>query len=146
MSVTLIGANSTTESSINMQIPMFIESISAGFPSPAQDYIESQLDLNDLCIKHPAATFFVRVNGESMLDAGIFPEDILIVDRSIQARHGDIVIASLFGELTVKLLELHPEIRLVPCNRAFSAIHIKAESDLDIFGVVVFTIHNLRKK
>jgi DNA polymerase V len=73
-------------------IPLFLERVSAGFPSPAQDFIEKTPDINELCVKHPAATFFVRVSGDSMTDAGIFPDDILAVDRSLQARHGDIVI------------------------------------------------------
>ena len=76
----------------------------AGFPSPADDYIETMLDLNEYLIKHPAATFFVKASGESMVNAGIHSGDILIVDRSLEAVHGKIVIAALNGELTVKRL------------------------------------------
>ena len=89
-----------------LAIPLFMECVSAGFPSPAQDYVEQTLDLNELCIKHPASTFFVRVEGDSMIEAGIYPNDILVVDRPVQAEHCDIVIAGLHGELTVKELEL----------------------------------------
>ena len=100
----------------------YTERVPAGFPSPAQDYIEQTLDLNELCISHPAATFFVRVEGESMTGAGIFPNDILVVDRSLTARHGDIVIASLEREMTVKQLHLKPEpVRLLACNPGVSA-------------------------
>ena len=70
-----------------LSIPLFLERISAGFPSPAEDYIEKTLDLNELCIEHPTATFFVRVQGESMIEAGIFPDDVLVVDRSLLAGH-----------------------------------------------------------
>ena len=93
--------------------------VSAGFPSPAQDYVEQTLDLNELCIKRPAATFFVRVEGDSMIDAGIHPDDILVVDRSVQAEHGDIVIAGIHGELTVKELQLRPCVKLIPRNQGY---------------------------
>ncbi len=126
-----------------LKIPLFIEAIVAGFPSPAQDYVEQALDLNKLCIKHPAATFFVRVKGESMLDAGIYPDDILVVDRALQARHGDVVIACLHGELTVKRLHTRPSLRLLACNPAYPPIDIPEAAELDIFGVVTYAIHNL---
>jgi DNA polymerase V len=89
MSCILLGDSS---SFLRLNIPLFLERVSAGFPSPAEDYIEKTLDLNELCIQHPAATFFVRVQGESMIDAGIFPDDVLVVDRSLHAQHGDIII------------------------------------------------------
>ncbi len=130
----------------HLAIPLFSDRISAGFPSPAQDYIEQALDLNELCIKHPAATFFVRVEGDSMVDAGISPNDILVVDRSITAEHGDIVIAGIHGELTVKLLELRPFARLVPCNKAYQPIKIPDGCELDIFGVVTSVVRNMRHK
>ena len=84
---------------------MFTDKVAAGFPSPANDYIEKTLDLNDLLVQKPAATFFVRAEGESMLGAGIHPNDILVVDRSIEAVPGKIVICALNGELTVKRLK-----------------------------------------
>lgn len=87
-----------------LQLPLFISKVSAGFPSPAQNYVEQTLDLNELCIKRPAATFFVRVEGESMIDAGIFHNDILVVDRTMKPLHGDIVVAQVDGEFTVKEL------------------------------------------
>ena len=129
-----------------LKIPLFLERVSAGFPSPAQDYIEQTLDLNELCIQHPAATFFVRVEGESMCEAGIYPGDILVVDRSIQAEHGDIVIAGLRGEFTVKELELRTSVRLVPRNKAYQPIEITEASELDIFGVVTSVVRNMRRK
>lgn len=129
-----------------LEIPLFLERVSAGFPSPAQDYIEQTLDLNELCIKHPAATFFVRVEGDSMIEAGIYPNDILVVDRSVRADHGDIVIAGFHGELTVKELELRPVTRLVPRNKAYQAIEVPEGCELEIFGVVTSVVRNMRHK
>jgi DNA polymerase V len=129
-----------------LQIPLFSEAVSAGFPSPAQDYIEKALDLNELCIKRPAATFFVRVEGDSMIQAGIYAGDILVVDRSVTAEHGDTVIVAIHGEMTVKELELRPVVRLVPRNPAYPAIKIPEGTALDIFGVVTNVIRNIRQK
>lgn len=128
-----------------LDIPLFLESIAAGFPSPASDYCERRLDLNELCIQKPAATYFVRAQGDSMRDAGIFPGDVLVVDRSLDAKHGDIVIVAFNGELTVKKLETIPEVRLVPMNAQYAPIIVPEESDLEIFGVVTTSIHSLRK-
>jgi len=86
-------------------LPLFTGKVAAGFPSPADDYIENNLDLNELLVQKPAATFFVRAQGESMLGAGIHPNDILVVDRSLEAVPGKVVICSINGELTVKRLE-----------------------------------------
>ncbi|TNF49313.1 MAG: translesion error-prone DNA polymerase V autoproteolytic subunit [Deltaproteobacteria bacterium] len=126
-------------------IPMFSDAVAAGFPSPATDYCERKLDLNDLCIQKPAATYFVRAQGDSMLDAGIFPGDVLVIDRSLDASHGDIVIAAVNGELTVKLLETKPQTRLVPMNSQHAAIVIPEGAELEIFGVATNVIHSLRK-
>jgi len=126
-------------------IPLFSDAVAAGFPSPATDYCERKLDLNDLCIQKPAATYFVRAQGDSMIDAGIFPGDVLVIDRSIDASHGDIVIAAVNGELTVKLLETKPQTRLVPMNSQHAPIVIPEGTELEIFGVATNVIHSLRK-
>ena len=126
-------------------IPLFLDRISAGFPSPAQDYIERTLDLNELCVKHPAATFFVRVQGDSMIDVGIYPNDVLSVDRSLKAVHGDIVIACLDAEMTVKELALKPTMRLIPRNSAYEPIDVSDGSELEIFGVVTNVIRTIRR-
>ncbi len=125
-----------------LAIPFFLMRVSAGFPSPAQDYIEKTLDLNELCIKHPAATYFVRVEGESMIEAGIFNGDVLVVDRSLTADHGDIVIAELAGEMTVKQLELKPKTRLIARNKDYPPIENLEE--LCIFGVVTNVVRSLK--
>ena len=141
MSVVPIGKSSNFTS---LDIPLFLDSVPAGFPSPASDYCESRLDLNELCIKTPAATYFVRAQGDSMIDAGIFSGDVLVVDRSLTARHGDIVILEFNGELTVKKLELKPYPQLVPMNKKHSPIPIPDGADLEIFGVVTTSVHSLR--
>jgi DNA polymerase V len=128
-----------------LDIQLFSDAAPAGFPSPATDYCERKLDLNELCIQHPAATYFVRAQGDSMIDAGIFPGDVLVVDRSIAATHGDVVIASVNGELTVKRLETNPKTRLVPMNSHHDPIDIPEEADLEVFGVATTVIHSLRK-
>ena len=142
MTVKIIGRSDTFE---KLSIPLFRESVPAGFPSPATDYCERKLDMNELCIQKPAATYFVRAQGDSMIDAGIFPGDVLVIDRSIGASHGDIVIAAVNGELTVKLLETKPQTRLVAMNSQHAAIVIPEETELEIFGVATNVIHSLRK-
>lgn len=121
-------------------IPLFEDSVSAGFPSPANDYIDRVLDLNELCIRRPASTFFVRVSGDSMTDAGIFDQDILVVDRSISPKHEDFVIASLDGEFTIKKLCLKPVFKLEACNKNYPDITIK--DDWEVFGVVVSVVRS----
>ena len=126
-------------------IPLFSDAVPAGFPSPATDYCERKLDLNELCVQNPAATYFVRAQGDSMIDAGIFPGDVLVIDRSIHATHGDIVIAAVNGELTVKRLETKPQTRLVPMNSKYDPVSVPEEADLEVFGVATTVIHRLRK-
>lgn len=128
----------------HIEIPIYSGKVAAGFPSPADDYIEKTLDLNDLLIQKPAATFFVRAEGESMLGAGIHPNDILVVDRSIDPVVGKVVICALNGELTVKRLKsIGSEIILGAENPTYSDITVKEEIDLVIWGVVTNVIHSL---
>jgi len=123
-------------------LPLFSGGVSAGFPSPAEDYTDRRLDLNDLLIRNPAATFFVRVDGDSMIGAGIHHDDILVVDRSRQAGSGDIVIAVLDGELTVKrLVRTARSCRLVAENSDYPSIEILEEHDCEIWGVVTSVVH-----
>ncbi len=125
-------------------LPLYAARVAAGFPSPADDYIEGKLDLNQHLVKHPAATFFVRVEGDSMIGAGIHSGDILVVDRSLKPCHGKIVIAVLDGELTVKRLEQRKGVlRLLPENNSYQAIEITDAMDFTIWGVVTNVIHSL---
>ncbi len=125
-------------------VPLFTSKVAAGFPSPADDYIEKTLDLNDLLIQKPAATFFVRAEGESMLGAGIHPNDILVVDRSIKPVLGKIVICALNGELTVKRLKsIGHEIILGAENPEYKDIVVHQSIELIIWGVVTNVIHSV---
>lgn len=130
--------------STRYKLPVFLGRLPAGFPSPADDYIEGKLDLNRHLIKHPAATFFVRVTGDSMLDAGIHSSDILIVDRSLEAIDGNVIVAALDGELTVKrLYKRNNVLRLLPANKNYQPIEIQAQQSFEIWGVVTNVIHAL---
>ena len=122
--------------------PLMESPVSCGFPSPAEQYIESPLDLNDLLVKRPAATYFVRAAGDSMLGAGIRPGDILVADRSLTPLDGSIVIACVDNEFTVKILR-HDDagFRLEPANRKYKAIRLDGDRELRIFGVVTACIH-----
>jgi DNA polymerase V len=127
-----------------ISLPLFISKVSAGFPSPADDYVEKTLDLNELCVKQPAATFFVRVEGESMLGAGIHPNDILVVDRSIEPVPGRIVVCALNGELTVKRLDCeNDQWKLKAENPDYPDIELHEELDMIVWGVVTNVIHSV---
>lgn len=122
--------------------PLFSCGVSAGFPSPAEDYIERQLDLNELLIQKPSATFFVRVNGDSMTGAGINHNDILVVDRSLDPVSGKIVIAIIDGEFTVKrMIRDDYSCKLVAENPDYPPIEITEESSCEVWGVVTSSIH-----
>lgn len=121
--------------------PLFLARISAGFPSPADDYVESALDLNAYLVRNPAATFMVKVGGDSMIGAGIADGDLLVVDRSEEAAHGKIVVAVLDGELTVKRLHIRKDVRLlVPENPKYKPLRIESGQELQLWGVVTGVI------
>ncbi len=123
-------------------LPLYLESIAAGFPSPAADYVEGKLDLNEFLIKHPAATFIVRVTGDSMEGAGIHSQDLLVVDRSLEPVDGRIVIAVIDSELTVKRLRKKAgKIWLMAENAEYPPIPISDDATLVIWGVVTAVIH-----
>lgn len=124
-----------------ISLPFFSVKIAAGFPSPAEDHITDNIDLNKHLIKHPAATFFVQVSGHSMKDVGIYDGDILIVDRALDPKDGSIVVAIIDGEFTVKRIKLENQnIYLLPENSEFTPIKISPEMDFSIWGVVSTTI------
>ena len=123
--------------------------IKAGFPSPAQDYMRESLDFNRDFIRHPEATFYGRVDGDSMEDAGIDDGDIAVIDRFLEAQDGDIVVGYVNGEFTMKRLDLsHKEdgyIELCPANKDFKPIRIDESDDFEVWGVVVWTIKSWRR-
>ena len=125
-------------------LPLMAGDVAAGFPSPADDYVEAQLDLNDHLIQHPAATYFIRATGESMTGAGIHPGDLLVVDRSEAPTSGRVVIAAINGELLVKrLIRSGGRITLQAENPDFPPIHVDdgPDADLTVWGVVIAVIH-----
>ena len=124
-------------------------SIMAGFPSPADDYQNDSLDFNRDLIRHPEATFYGKVEGDSMIEAGICNGDIAVIDRSLEPRHGDVVVGYINREFTIKYLDLtHTEdgyIELRPANKMFKPIRINENDEFEVWGVVVWTIKNWRK-
>lgn len=127
---------------VSYSLPVFSSTVQGGFPSPADDYIEKQLDLNELMIQHPVATFYVRVEGDSMKNAFIQSGDILVVDRALKASSGKIVVAVVNGEFTVKRFCIEGgKIYLQPENEAYESISIDEESDFQVWGVVTYVIH-----
>lgn len=133
-----------TEQRLALRLPLFLAGVQAGFPSPADDFIDKRLDLNEHLIKHPAATFFVRAVGNSMLGVGIHNGDLLIVDRAAEAQVGKTIIAAVHGELTVKRLEKRGErLMLVPANPDYPSIDVTDGEGFEIWGVVTYVIHNL---
>ncbi|MBN9342901.1 MAG: translesion error-prone DNA polymerase V autoproteolytic subunit [Holosporales bacterium] len=134
--------NALTSSS--QPLTLFDARVAAGAPSPAEDFSDGQLDLNDHLLKNPQSTFFVRVSGDSMINAGIHPEDLLIVDRSIRPAQGRVVIAVVNGELTVKrLFKENNKVFLMPENPNYPALEITEEMDFMIWGVVTNVIHTV---
>ncbi|MDI6860700.1 MAG: translesion error-prone DNA polymerase V autoproteolytic subunit [Caldisericia bacterium] len=127
-----------------LKLPLYSSKVSAGFPSPADDFIEKTLDLNDLLIKHPQATFFVRVLGNSMINANIRDGDILVVDKALEPKEGDIVIANVDGEFVLKRIRKKDgKLYLFPENSDFNPIEIKEGMECEIWGVVTYVIHKI---
>ena len=126
-----------------LKIPLLSDSISAGFPSPADDYTEENIDLNEHLISNPFSTFFLRVKGDSMLNAGIKDKDLIIVDKSLRAKPGNIVIAMIDGEFTIKRLSIKDnELYLKAENHNYPDFRFKNHIDVQIWGVVIYSIHS----
>ncbi|HEY4136511.1 MAG TPA: translesion error-prone DNA polymerase V autoproteolytic subunit [Alphaproteobacteria bacterium] len=135
-----------TENPTKTPLILYASRVRAGFPSPAEDYVEGQLDLNEHLIARPAATFLIRVVGDSMIEAGIFPNDLLVVDRSLPPVHDSIVVAVVDGELTVKrLFDRFGQLRLEAANPAYPAIQISGDMELWCWGVVTSSIHEFTR-
>ncbi len=127
-----------------LKLPLVDAFISAGFPSPADDYIEGKLDLNRQLIKNPSSTFFARVRGTSMTDVGINDGDILIIDKSLEAKHNSVLVCFIDGEFTVKKVQkIKGELFLIPQSKDFAPIKVSRESDFRLWGVVTYCIHKL---
>jgi DNA polymerase V len=130
----------------NEKLPsMAQDGIHAGFPSPATDYMTQAIDLNKELVKHPAATFYGRVVGDSMIDAGVDEGDILVIDRSLAAKDGDMAVCFVDGEFTLKYLRFHNGgLTLVPANEKYPSIEIEGDTDFIMWGVVTYVIKKIR--
>lgn len=138
--VTLFKAETATE----LALPLVNTSISAGFPSPALDFIDLSIDLNRHLIAHPSATFYGRVKGQSMKDAGIHDGDLLVIDKSLEPASGKIAVCSLDGDFTLKRIRIDGgELWLMPANESYSPIKVGECSDLRIWGIVTFVIKSV---
>lgn len=119
-----------------LDLPLYEPKVPAGFPSPATEYLGGTLDLNDYLVSNQTATFFAKVEGDSMIGAGIFEDDLLVIDRSIQPKHNHIVVAVVDNEFTVKRLATRDGIQLLPENPAYQPINVSGETEIQIWGVV----------
>nr|WP_255088443.1 MULTISPECIES: translesion error-prone DNA polymerase V autoproteolytic subunit [unclassified Synechococcus] len=127
-----------------VRLPLVTESVAAGFPSPADDYVEAGIDLNEHLIARPSSTFFLRVSGDSMIGAGIHHGDLLIVDRSLEPRPGRIVVAAVEGAFTLKRLVRHQgRLRLEAANPAYPPLELSDADDTRLWGVAIQVIHPL---
>ncbi len=132
--------------SSDMRLPYADAGIQAGFPSPAQDYICEYIDLNRELVRHPAATFYGRVSGDSMINEGIEAGDLLIIDRSLEPADGDLAVCCLDGEFTLKRIRLAPgAVWLIPSNETFDPILVTPDRRFEVWGVVTHTIKNNRR-
>ena len=130
-----------------MPIPLAEQSVKAGFPSPAQDYMEQAIDLNKELIKHPASTFFGRVVGDSMRDEGIEEGDILVIDKSLELQDDDLAVCFIDGDFTVKRVRIEPNaVWLIPANPKYSLIKVTKENEFIGWGIVTYTIKKNRRK
>ena len=135
--------SSSPSTSQNIKFPLLSDSISAGFPSPADDYTEENIDLNEHLISNPFSTFFLRVKGDSMINAGIKDKDLIIVDKSLRAKPGNIIIAMIDGEFTIKRLSIkNNELYLKAENHNYPDFRFKNHIDVQIWGVVIYSIHS----
>jgi DNA polymerase V len=138
-------ADTQASGSARGAVPFALSRLHAGFPSPADEYREPALSLDSFVVQHPEATFYVRVAGDSMRDAGISANDILVVDRALPATHNAIIVAMIEGEFTVKrLYRKEGIIALLPANPRYRPIHITEEMDFQVWGVATYCLHKLR--
>lgn len=125
---------------------LLVSLLQAGFPSPGEDLEGSPLDTNELLVRNPSATFFMRVSGQSMRDAGVFEDDIVVIDKSIEAKNGDTVVAVVNGNYTLKKLAINKgkSPKLLPANDSFDVLEMSGDDEMTIWGVVTFVIRNMR--
>lgn len=139
--LTILGP---ADPSFNGYLPLYESPASCGFPSPAEDYIQGQINLQEICVKNPPATFFLRAAGDSMIGLGIHNNDLLVVDRSLDATHNRVVIAAVDGELVVKkLVRRKGRVLLMPANPEYKEIDITDREYVHVWGVVTWAVHRV---
>lgn len=139
--IEIFRAETTTE----LLLPIADEGIKAGFPSPAQDFMDLAIDLNKELIKHPSSTFYGRVKGDSMIDAGIYDGDILVIDKSLDPTDGDMAVCYIDGEFTIKYIKIEKHIvSLIPANNHYKPIIVTPENEFLIWGIVTYSIRKQR--
>lgn len=142
-SIRIFDADTTTHTTL----PYADGGIRAGFPSPAQESLSESIDLNRELIKHPAATFFGRVSGDSMIEEGIFEDDILVIDRSLEPQNDDLAVCCIDGDFTLKRIHVENDnLWLIPANAAYQPILVTPDNEFSIWGIVTYTIHRSRRK
>jgi len=133
------------ETDTEIALPIADEGIKAGFPSPAQDFMDLAIDLNKELVKHPASTFYGRVKGDSMIDAGIHDKDILIIDKSLDPRDGDMAVCFIDGDFTIKYIRIEEKaIWLIPANKQYSPMQVTEDNNFLIWGIVTYSIKKQR--
>lgn len=136
----------TASVSTRIHLPFFDGGIAAGFPSPAQDYIDLKIDLNTELVNNPSSTFYARVKGSSMQDAGIMDGDILVIDKSLEPRDGDTVVCFIDGEFTLKYIKIEVDaVYLIPANSKFQILKVTNDNNFCIWGIVTFSIKKHKK-
>ena len=141
--LTIYGADRST----GLALPYADEGVRAGFPSPAQDYMSENIDLNRELVRHPATTFYGRVKGNSMIDAGIEEGDLLVIDKSLEPQDGDMVVAFIDGDFTIKYVRQEKDcLWLVPANADYQPIRVTEENDFMVWGVVTYTIKKRNRR
>lgn len=134
-----------TETSSELSLPIADDGIRAGFPSPAQDFMDQAIDLNKELIRNPSSTFYGRVRGDSMEDAGIHDGDILVIDKSLDPRDNDMAVCFIDGEFTIKYIRIERErILLIPANEQYQSVVVTEENDFLIWGIVTYSIRKQR--
>ena len=125
-------------------LPLYTSEVCAGFPSPAEDHTDLSLDLNEYLIKHPSATFYIYAKGDSMINAGIYDGDLMIIDRSLEPNTNSIIIAVINGEFTVKRVKIEKDhVYLVPENKKYNPIKVTEENELIVWGIVTYVIKKI---
>ena len=136
----------TPDVSSSLSLPFAESGVQAGFPSPANDYIPEKFDLNREIVRHPSSTFYARVHGDSMCDEGITDGDLIVVDRSLEPRNGDLTVCCIDGEFTLKRIRIEPDVVwLIPSNEAFDPILVTPDQQFEVWGVVTHTIKSNRR-